>query len=290
MSTIVEPLGAGLTRVWELSEVLVDVDTEFQHLVIARTAQGVALFCDDDRQSTEFSQLVYHEALMVPGFLLARELRRVLIIGSSEGVASQLAVAAGAEVVHHVDIDREAVELCAEHLPYGYTTEELDDAVAALGPVHVRYADGLKFLTDALAEGTRYDLVVVDLPDEAVEVITQYNRLYETEFLERCRDVLTEGGAVAYQAGCPTMWRNETLHRAWRRFTTVFDTAAYFGSDEHEWAFVFGTNVTVPDPVETMSARLATLPYRPTSIDADAVRGNSVPPHSVRHAGTAPIG
>ncbi|MEK0076795.1 hypothetical protein WKG97_18580, partial [Bordetella pertussis] len=73
-------------------------------------------------------------------FVLAEKLDRVLIIGSGEGVASQMSVAAGATLVDHVDIDQREVELCARHLPYGYTPEELAAAVAGEGPVHVHYA------------------------------------------------------------------------------------------------------------------------------------------------------
>ncbi|HZC50894.1 MAG TPA: type III PLP-dependent enzyme, partial [Mycobacterium sp.] len=43
---IIEPLVPGLTRNWRLSDLRCDVHTEFQHLVIGRTAQGVALFSD----------------------------------------------------------------------------------------------------------------------------------------------------------------------------------------------------------------------------------------------------
>src|SRR5882757_10737254 len=133
-SQIHEPVGHGLTRVWNLDEVLWEGDTAFQHVVIARTEQGVSLFCDNDRQSTEFSQLTYHEAMMVPAFVLAEKLDKVLIIGSGEGVASQMSVAAGATLVDHVDIDQLEVELCAEHLPYGYSSDELTAAVKGEGP------------------------------------------------------------------------------------------------------------------------------------------------------------
>ncbi|GLZ39487.1 spermidine synthase [Actinokineospora sp. NBRC 105648] len=281
MSPITEPLGPGLTRVWDMPEVLVDTKTEFQHLVIGRTEQGLSLFCDDDRQSTEFSQLTYHEALLVPALLVARQVERVLVVGSSEGVVSQISVAAGASVVDHVDIDRQAVELCAEHLPYGYITEELAAAVAHEGPVRVHYADGWQFLAEALERGDRYDVVLVDLPDERPE-FAQHNRLYEEEFLTRCRSVLAEGGVVVCQAGCQTMWRNETLLRSWRRFDEVFGTTVYYGSDEHEWAFLFGLAETVPDTTARMIDRLATLPYQPKTIDADALRGNTIPPYRVR--------
>ncbi|RJO69461.1 adenosylmethionine decarboxylase [Nocardia panacis] len=278
---IEEPVGAGLTRIWDLHEVIVDTNTPFQHMVIARTDQGVSLFSDDDRQSTEFSQVTYHEAMMVPAFVLAEKLERVLIIGSGEGVASQMSVAAGASHVDHVDIDQLEVELCAEHLPYGYTSDELTLAVKGEGPVKVHYADGWDFLAKAAENGTRYDVVVIDLPDERVEE-AQHNRLYESEFLSRCRALLAPGGVLTAQAGCATMWRNETLKRSWARFHEQFGTVVQYGSDEHEWTFLFGLNERIDDPVAAMTDRLAVLPYRPETIDARALVRGAIEPHALR--------
>jgi diaminopimelate decarboxylase/spermidine synthase len=278
---IVEPLAPGLTRTWRLSEVICDVRTEFQHLVIGRTEQGVALFSDGERQSTELSQLVYHEALLVPALLLADNIERVLVIGSGEGVVSQLAVAAGATQVDHVDIDREAVRLCAEHLPYGYTVDELRSAEAGLGAITMHYRDGLRFAAES---STSYDVVVVDLPDERPEPVQQ-NRLYDVDFLRTCRNL---GRVVVFQAGCPTLWRNESLRESWRRFRETFTTVAYFGSDEHEWSFLSGLPVAVADPVAEMSARLAALPYRPQTIDAASLIASTVPPKTVRESPPRP--
>lgn len=273
--TIVEPLTPGLTRSWELSEVICDVRTEYQQLVIGRTEQGVALFSDSERQSTEFSQLVYHEALLVPALLLAGRIERVLIIGSGEGVVSQLAVAAGATHVDHVDIDRQAVRLCAEHLPYGYSPDELHRAEKGLGPITMHYRDGWDFVERSTSS---YDVVVIDLPDERSEA-AQHNRLYDTGFLQRCRGI---GRVVVDQAGCPTMWRNATLLGSWRRFRETFGTVVYFGSDEHEWAFLSGLSAPIADPVTLMSERLATLPYRPATIDADSLISGTMPPKALR--------
>jgi diaminopimelate decarboxylase/spermidine synthase len=272
---IVEPLAPGLTRNWRLSEVICDARTEFQDLVIGRTQQGVALFSDGERQSTEFSQLVYHEALLVPALLLADKIERVLVIGSGEGVVSQLAVAAGAAHVDHVDIDREAVRLCAEHLPYGYATDELLRAEKGLGPITVHYCDGWSFVDESTAS---YDLVVVDLPDERTAP-ARHNRLYDVGFLKSCRDI---GRVVVFQAGCPTLWRNESLRCSWRRFHETFSTVVYFGSDEHEWAFLSGLAEANEDPVAAMSARLATLPYTPQTIDADSLIASTIPPKTLR--------
>jgi diaminopimelate decarboxylase/spermidine synthase len=277
---IVESLAPGLTRTWRLSEVICDARTQFQHLVIGRTEQGVALFSDGERQSTELSQLVYHEALLIPALLLAGKVERVLVIGSGEGVVSQLAVAAGATHVDHVDIDRDAVRMCAEHLPYGYTVDELRSAESGLGPITVHYRDGWSFAAECSA---RYDVVVVDLPDERSEPVQQ-NRLYDVDFLRMCRDL---GRVVVFQAGCPTLWRNESLRWSWRRFHETFDEVVYFGSDEHEWSFLSGLTETLQgpaDPVATMSARLPALRYRPQTIDADSLRACTIPPRTLRES------
>jgi len=275
---IVEPLAPGITRNWHLSEVICDVRTEFQHVVIGRTEQGIAMFSDRERQSTEFSQLVYHEALLVPALLLADRIERVLVIGSGEGVVSQLAVSAGATHVDHVDIDRDAVRMSAKHLPYGYTVDELRRAESSFGPITVHYRDGWEFVDRCT---TAYDIVVVDLPDERTAP-AQHNRLYELEFLRRCRGV---GRVVVGQAGCPTLWRNESLRSSWQRYHETFDTVLYFGSDEHEWAFLSGlsgTGLTGKDALAVMSARLPTLAYRPHTIDAESLVASTVPPNALR--------
>lgn len=284
-----EPLAAGMRRRWRLDEVLWRGRTPWQDMVVARTAQGVSLFCDGERQSTEESQLVYHEALAVPPMLLADELRSVLVVGSSEGVVPRLALAAGATGVDHVDIDTECVRRCAELLPYGYTVDELAAAELAAergdGPLRMHYADGWQFLADAAERGDRWDVVIVDLPDEPVEVTdpAQHARLYGEEFLRRCADVLTPGGAVCSQAGCPTLWRNATLGRMTRRFDDLFTTVLPYCSDEHEWAYLSGRTDPVDDPVELAVSRLDRFPSL-ASIDADALRRGAILPFALRAA------
>ncbi|MFE0027438.1 spermidine synthase [Amycolatopsis sp. NPDC059021] len=284
MPEITEPVGAGLTRVWQVGEVLFAGRTDFQDVLIGRTAQGVSLFCDNERQSTEASQLVYHEALMVPALLLAERVRRVLVIGSSEGVVCELALAAGAELVDHVDIDAKTVRACAEHLPYGYTPDELERAERGDGPVRVHYRDGWEFLAGAHERGERYDVVVIDLPDENADPAAQHNRLYGTDFLTRCAGLLAEGGVVTSQAGCPTLWRNETLLASWRRFHEVFGSVLYHGSAEHEWAFLAGRADRVGDPVGRAIGNLRAGRLTPSTMDEEVLRGCAVPPYSLRRA------
>ena len=284
MTSVAEPIGPGLTRLWETGEELFRARSPYQDLLITRTAQGVSLFCDGERQSTEASQLVYHEALMVPAMLLADEVRRVLVIGSSEGVACQLAVDAGADRVDHVDIDELAVGACAEHLPYGYTPADVERARRGEGPVRLSYEDGWRFLADARARGDRYDVIVIDLPDENTDPDAQHNRLYGKDFLTRCTELLADGGVVSCQAGCPTLWRNETLLAAWQRFHEVFGTVLYFGSDEHEWAFLSGRADRVEDAPALVGRRFGDRGARASTLDAETLRGGTVAPYTLRRS------
>jgi spermidine synthase len=272
-----------MVRRFRVDEIIWEGNTAIQHVAIGRTSQGIALFCDNERQSTELNQLVYHESLAIPAFLLADRIDSVLVVGSSEGVAPEMAIAAGAVRVDHVDIDEQAVRLCAEYLPYGYTLDTLTHAEKGIGPIRLSYADGWSFVTEAARTGARYDVVLVDLPEERPDTGAQQNRLYGTEFLRMCGSILNPGGVVAGQGGCPSLGRNGALLRNWQRFTDAFETTIYYGSDEQEWAFLFGLLRAVRDPVELLIQRLPALSYRPRSIDSEAIRGCSVPPYSVRH-------
>jgi spermidine synthase len=281
-SVLDEVIAPGLTRRWELGRVLHDERTPYQRVLIAETSHGTTLFCDDERQSAAASQLVYHEALFLPAALLAARCERVLVIGSSEGVVSQLAVAAGAREVDHVDIDRQCVAACAAHLPYGYSPAELAAAERHDGPVLVHYADGHSFVEEATPG---YDVVVVDLPDERPdEPDAQINRLYASAFLSRCADLLADGGVVVSQAGSPALWRNATLRAAWDRFHEVFADVVPFVSDEHEWVFLNGRTTASTDPVADALTRLDALDPRPTSIDAAALRSRTVAPYHLRNS------
>ena len=282
--TVTEPISEGLTRRWELGRVRHVAHTGFQKVVIADTEHGVTLFCDDERQSTEHTQRTYHEALVWPGALLARNLERVLVVGSSEGVACEMAVAAGATHVDHVDIDTEAVRICAEYLPYGYTPESLAAAERGDGPVQLTYGDGREFVLDATEH---WDLILVDLPDERPdEPDAQINQLYSEDFVRACADRLTEGGVLVFQAGSPAVWRDATLKSAWQRFASVFGATGgrgvYIGCEEHEWAFLAGVREPLDDPGEAAAARLASMPSRPQEWDGTALRHRLVAPLSLR--------
>ena len=162
--------------------------------------------------------------------LLAERAGRVLVIGCSEGTVPQIAAQAGAERVDHVDIDRECVRLCAEHLPYGFGIEEVREAERGDGPICLHYADGADFVRDSLRKGSRYDVIVLDLPEEHEDDSgASHNALYTREFLALCRDLLVPGGVVSTHVSrsylsLPAQDSIDTLRHPWRRFGDVFGT------------------------------------------------------------------
>src|SRR5207342_3465728 len=148
---------------------------------------------------------------------------------------------------------------------YGYTTADLAAAERHAGPIRLHYTDGAAFVADC---PNRYDIVVVDLPDERPhQPDAQLNRLYAVPFLRRCADLLTDGGVVVAQTGSPAMWRDATLRAGWGRFKAVFAQVIPYICDEHEWAFLIGRRTAASQPVTDMLARLPHLPVSPTSID-----------------------
>ena len=161
-----EQLSSGIARVWELNEVIAAERTAYQDVLIARTAHGTTLFCNRERQSSELTQLIYHEGQFIPAALLAGQRKRVLVIGSSEGVVVQLALWCGAEHVVHVDIDRRCVDLCAEHLPYGYSKRDVQRYEKGTDTVQLLFEDGSAVVDRMKADSRRFDIIVMDLPDE----------------------------------------------------------------------------------------------------------------------------
>ena len=93
--------------------------------------------------------------------------------------------------------------------------------------------------------------------------------------------MLAPGGVVCSQAGCPTLWRNDTLRRMTGRFDDVFGSVLPYCSDEHEWAYLTGRVDPVGDPVELAISRLDRFPAL-TSIDADALRRGAILPFALR--------
>ncbi|NYH79054.1 spermidine synthase [Actinopolyspora biskrensis] len=283
-----EPIRDDLVDMWRLHEVHCTVDTDFQRVLIANTRLGVTLFCDDNPQSAENGQLIFHEAELIPAVLLAEHVRSILVIGCSEGTVPLIAAELGTEHVDHVDIDPECVRLCADHLPYGYTPEDLKRAERGEGVVRLHYADGADFVTEALRRGDRYDVIVLDLPEEDENPAAGHNAMYGQGFFTTYRKLLTPGGVLSTHVSrshlsFPTAETAESLRRPWTQLGNTFGTRVFFRSTEHPWAAIMlATPAELDEPVRLMRERLPELARAPRTIDAAELRGATYPPLALR--------
>jgi len=164
--------------------------TPFQNVIIADTySYGRALFLDGAIQSSQHDEELYHETLVQPAMLLHREPRDVLIIGGGEGATLREVIAhASVKRACMVDIDRQAVELCREHLPSWHRGAFSDPRV------ELRFEDGRTFVEN---DNAYYDVVIIDVVDMLDNGPAQ--KLYSRQFYEQLRRRLRPGGIVALQ-------------------------------------------------------------------------------------------
>lgn len=276
-----EPICEGIERTWDIYKVHFQGKTKFQNVMIADTAHGTTLFCNNERQSSELSQRAYHEGQVMPALLSMPDCpKTALVIGSSEGVAVEILQEAGVEYVTHVDIDQDCMLACGEYLPYGYTVEAIKRyAGAADGDaLNIIFGDGKQYIESLLEQERTFDLIVMDIPDEGPETESLYNE----SFWEDVKSLLSPHGAFITQAGNSSLWRYQTLKKAYDRMNKIFHHVTYFEVDEQDWVWLVGHVSQVELTVEQMQAKLAASRYVPQHIDALSLSRSVIAPKVIR--------
>jgi len=188
-----EPWAHGISIQFALSKVYLHQRTAFQELMIVETEHfGRALFLDGLVQSTEADEALYHESFVHPAFVIHGGPRRVLIGGTGEGATLREVLRhPSVEHVLSVDLDREVVEACREHLP-GWSQGAFDDPRVTL-----RYENIQQTLLHA--EPGRFDAVLLDITDPVEEGPAV--DLFTTRFYRSVERVMADDGIMVLQAG-----------------------------------------------------------------------------------------
>ncbi len=172
--------------------VLYEGQTKYQHVQVLETGPfGRSLVLDGKTQSTEADEWVYHEGLVQPVMVAHPGPKRVFIAGGGEGATARevLRHASVSEVVM-VDLDKEVVDLCKEHLPNHHRGSFDDPRMTLLHEDALAYLEG----------GTEpFDVMIIDVPDP-LEGGPAY-LLYTEEFYGLVSARLAPGGLMVTQAG-----------------------------------------------------------------------------------------
>ena len=234
----------------EVEEVVLDLQTSYQNLVIARTSGfGHALYLDGDFMSCEGDEHLYHEALVLPALLAQPAPRRALVLGGGEGAtARELLRDPGLESVRMVELDREVIEACKKHLP-SMSAGAFEDP-----RLEVCVQDALEVVRDE----RNADLIVHDLTDPLEGGPSC--PLFTEEFFQDCRRAMSPRGVLVVQVGAMKLWREQTQLDALDAMRAVFP-----------WVFPYA--VGVPsfgcDWVLTMaSMHEPAFPREPRAVDA----------------------
>lgn len=209
---------------FSFEEKIADKKTKFQKVDIIKSKQfGKILFLDEDIQSAQYDENVYHECLVQPAMLHHNNPKRVLILGGGEGATLR-------EVLKHksvekavmIDIDGELVELCKEHLAEWHQGAFDDKRVEVL------IMDAFKYLKETKE---KFDVVIEDLlsPDlEASEA------LFRKELFVGIKNVLAPNGIAVFQSG-----RTDIVSRTGVYYKKFFDlVSGYFKHAKKFHAFI----------------------------------------------------
>lgn len=236
----------GITRVLDYKR------TAFQEMYIVETgAYGKALVLDGKWQSCTGDEFLYHEALVQPAMVFHPAPKKVLILGGGEGATIREVLRWQAvERVVMVDIDREVVESCQQHLP------EMHQGAFDDPRVELIIGDALKVLDETTEQ---WDIVISDLSDPIEEGPSF--QLFTQEFFAQIKDKLSPEGIFIVQAG-PVAPAELTLHaRLVKTLETVFSHVhsynSYVPTYGAPWGFALGS--ANPFPTQPVPAEVDRL-------------------------------
>jgi spermidine synthase len=230
------------TYTYRLSGVVYSGRTAYQNVLIADSYNyGRVLMLDGAIQSSEDDEPLYHEMLVQPAMLRHPDPRDVLIIGGGEGATlREVLVHRSVKSATMVDLDREVVELCREHLG-AWHRGAFDDPRARLV-----FDDGRKFLE---SDDGRYDVVIIDVVDMLDNGPAQ--ALYTQEFYELLRGRVRQGAIVVVQ-GLEFSFMDDKAHAAMVRtlrtvFPEVHSYRVHIPSFLSAWGFIVASDWFRPD-------------------------------------------
>ncbi|EAQ66912.1 spermidine synthase [Marinomonas sp. MED121] len=213
---LTEALHKGYGQSFEVDEVLFEINTDHQHLVIFNNSQfGRIMALDGVIQTTERDEFVYHEMMAHVPMFAHGNAKKVLIIGGGDGgMLREVLRHPGAEQVTQVEIDQAVVDMCTKYLPNhsagAYEHEK----------TKVVIADGVDYVNET---EEKYDVIISDCTDP----IGPGEVLFSSSFYEGCKNCLTPGGVFVAQNGVSFMQIDEVSTTAQRLKPYFADQSFY---------------------------------------------------------------
>ncbi|HMH65776.1 MAG TPA: polyamine aminopropyltransferase [Rhizomicrobium sp.] len=194
LKPVVERLHKGYAQSMEVTKVLADEKSQFQHIRIFDTvANGRVMTLDDIVQITSRDESAYADMLTHLPMLEHGKVERVMIVGGGDlSIADEALKHKNVKEVVLVDIDGRVVELCKK-LFGDINAKAFKDK-----RMTVEVADAFEYL-GRKSSRNRFDLIIADRPDP----VGPGKALFGETFYDRVKGALCKGGYATFQTGVP---------------------------------------------------------------------------------------
>jgi len=190
----VERLHQGYAQSMEVTKVLADEQSRFQHIRIFDTvANGRVMTLDDIVQITSRDESAYADMLTHLPMLEHGKVERVMIVGGGDlSIADEALKHKNVKEVVLVDIDERVIALCKKH--FG----EINAKAFKDKRMVIEAADAFEYLGRKSSKN-RFDLIIADRPDP----VGPGKALFGETFYDRVKGALKPGGYATFQTGVP---------------------------------------------------------------------------------------
>jgi spermidine synthase len=218
-------------------QVVHQAQSDIQKITIIDTYNyGRCLILDNEFQSAEADEFIYHEALVHPSLILHPHPEQILIIGGGEGATLR-------EVLRYrtvkkavmVDIDREMIACAKKYLP-SFHAGAFDD-----NRTELIIEDGRSYVAQTQE---KFDVIIIDVNDP-LKGGPAY-MLFTVEFYRIVMQKLKKDGIVLVQSGSASLVENDvftsicnTLNKV---FPHVFPYVTYIPSYALQWGYTMATH------------------------------------------------
>ena len=207
-----ERLHKGYAQQMEITKMLADEKSQFQHIKIFDTvANGRVMTLDDIVQITDRDESAYADMLTHLPMLEHGKVERVMIVGGGDlSIADEALKHKNVKEVVLVDIDGRVIDLCKK-LFGDINAKAFKDK-----RMKVVVADAFEYLGRKESKN-RFDLIIADRPDP----VGPGKALFGETFYDRVKGALKKGGYATFQTGVP-------FYQPWEITEALQELARFF--------------------------------------------------------------
>lgn len=208
----VERLHQGYAQSMEITKVVADEKSRFQHIRIFDTvANGRVMTLDDIVQITSRDESAYADMLTHLPILEHGKVERVMIVGGGDlSIADEALKHKNVKEVVLVDIDDRVIALCKKHFGAINAKAFKDKRMV------IEAADAFEYLGRKSSKN-RFDLIIADRPDP----VGPGKALFGETFYDRVKGALKKGGYATFQTGVP-------FYQPWEITEALEELKAFF--------------------------------------------------------------